>query len=233
MNIPALNLPFFRAQMLAGARPTLATYKEIFDAYDHRPGNEDRSNCEWISSFCGGAIGWMSKLSIDADGREVEAGYRDGEQLDPDSGQNDTSLHFADGKALDSEGCPYYVLPGGSFRQASGLKLGDVGVLLYRGVLTAVVLGDIGPTRKIGEASIRAHLRLHPAAPDPCARRDAAGRCTLIRNSSIESGVIAIFFLGSALPGLLEETAQEQIEARAFTCFRAIGGILPAAPAAK
>lgn len=222
--IPPLSLPFFARVKLDGGA-ALESVRAIFSAAD--AGSKDPSNCKWIYSIPGGVI-WTSKLAIDSDGREVEPGFRNGEQLDPADGQNQTSFHFADGSELDSEGCPYYVLPGGNFSLNTGLKLGDVGVVAYRDRLTAAVLGDKGPVKKIGEASIRTHKRLAPAAPDPCVKRDSEGRCTLIRNSSIEGGVIAFFFRGSAIPDLAESTAQKQIEERAYAIFRALGGVVPA-----
>jgi hypothetical protein len=227
MIIPALSQKFFSEALLQNAVPACAMFRSVWVAMDHSLTRSDPSNCAWISSFGGGvAVGWMAKLAIDADGRAVEPGFRDGEQLDPEDGQDATSLRFADGSALDSEGCPYYVLPGGAFGQGSGLKLGDVGVVIYKDILTAAMLGDTGPRRKIGEGSIRLHNNLRPAAPDPCAHRDDEDRCTLIRNASIESGVVAIFFRESGIKGLMEATAQEQIERAAFKLWNSIGGKL-------
>ena len=66
-------------------------------------------------------------MAIDADGPAAGPGRRSGSQLDPDSGQNDTSFHFCDtDQALPSEAVPFIVLPGGTFRTNTGLELGDV-----------------------------------------------------------------------------------------------------------
>lgn len=242
--IPALSRPFFGTIDLDETLP-LTTAKAFFDAFD-RAGNKDPTNCKFLEGLtldqpqvkC---VLSCTKLAIDADGRAVDASFKDGEELDPDSGQNQTSLKFSDGTELDSEGCPYFVLPGGTYPELSGLKLGDVCIVILEDVLTAAVLGDTGPgtgppqhTRpKLGEGSIRLHKRLRPAAPDPCVRHDDQGRCTLIRNASIDGGVLCIAFLDSAIPDLLEETAQAQIEAKAFALWTSIGGVLPAEPSSS
>jgi Fungal chitosanase of glycosyl hydrolase group 75 len=53
---------------------------------------------------------------------------------------------------------PYVVLPGFMFRQSSHPfqpKLGDYAVVIYQGKLYPALVGDVGPSYKIGEASLR------------------------------------------------------------------------------
>jgi hypothetical protein len=60
---------------------------------------------------------------------------------------------------------PYIVLPGFMFRQPSHPfqpKLGDCVVVIYQGKLYPALLGDIGPSYKIGEASLRICSQLDP-----------------------------------------------------------------------
>jgi hypothetical protein len=60
---------------------------------------------------------------------------------------------------------PYIVLPGFMFRQPSQSfqpKLGDCVVVIYQGKLYPAVLGDVGPSYKIGEASLRICSQLDP-----------------------------------------------------------------------
>ncbi len=60
---------------------------------------------------------------------------------------------------------PYIVLPGFMFRQPSHPfqpKLGDCVVVIYQGKLYPAVLGDVGPSYKIGEASLRICSQLDP-----------------------------------------------------------------------
>ncbi len=232
-DIPPASRPFLVGVDFSTARDLKV--REIFTAAD-RKNRSDPSKCAWMveleskgkNSYGKNfkAVAWMAgKLAIDADGKAAGEGYKKGTQLDPASGQNDTSLHFADGTALSSEGCPYYVLPGGTFGRLVGLSLGDVGIVIYRYQITVAVLGDIGPKLKIGEGSIRLHNRLRPAAPDPCPVRDSGKRCVRIRNASIENGVIFIGFPGTKIDDLALETSQEQVEERAFALFQALQGI--------
>jgi len=60
---------------------------------------------------------------------------------------------------------PYVVLPGFMFRQSSHPfqpKLGDCVVVIYQGILYPALLGDVGPSYKIGEASLRICSQLDP-----------------------------------------------------------------------
>jgi Fungal chitosanase of glycosyl hydrolase group 75 len=60
---------------------------------------------------------------------------------------------------------PYVVLPGFMFRQPNHPfqpKLGDYVVVIYQGKLYPALLGDVGPSYKIGEASLRVCSELDP-----------------------------------------------------------------------
>ena len=62
---------------------------------------------------------------------------------------------------------PYVVLPGFMCRQgAHGLfpRLGDLVVVIYGGKLYPAILGDVGPSDKIGEASLRLATQIDPRA---------------------------------------------------------------------
>ncbi len=62
---------------------------------------------------------------------------------------------------------PFIVLPGFMLRQppiAFTPKLGDYAVVLYRGILYPALLGDVGPSYKMGEASLRIASELDPKA---------------------------------------------------------------------
>jgi hypothetical protein len=100
------------------ASNTATDNKAEFDAFDQTPeGMNDPSRCKALLAFPDGTIFWSSKMAIDADGPAAGVGRLSGSQLDPDSGQNDTSFHFCDtDQALPSEAVPYIVLPGATFR---------------------------------------------------------------------------------------------------------------------
>lgn len=164
-------------------------------------------------------------MAIDADGPAAGDGRLRGTQLDPEDGQDDTSLHFGDGSGLPSETIPYLVLPGGSFRKNTGLELGDVAIVIYKDKITGAICGDIGPTKKIGEGSIRLHEAFHPPAPDPCSLRQPDGSCRRILNASIEEDVLFFVFPESALDDeLTAETLESKVKERALSLFNQLRG---------
>ena len=97
--------------------------KAAFDAFDQTPqGENDPSQCKALLAFPDGTIFWSSKMAIDADGPAAGVGRLSGSQLDPDTGQNDTTLQFSEtNEGLPSEAVPYIVLPGATFRSNTGL----------------------------------------------------------------------------------------------------------------
>lgn len=228
IKIPDASSRHFAGLDLSAAVPICAEQLAAFRAYDAAHPGGDPSKCEGIWRV-GPAVITISKLAIDGDGIDadgvVEAGGDEsGTELDPASGQDDTSWHFFDGRALSSERHPYFVLPGGAFRDESGLRLGDVAAVIYRDKISAAIAGDIGPKAKIGEGSIRLHEAFCPPFSDPCSRRNEDGACHRIRNSSIPAGVIIVAFPRSALgPSLTWENLDLRVHQRAYELF----GMLP------
>ncbi|EDY21054.1 hypothetical protein CfE428DRAFT_1347 [Chthoniobacter flavus Ellin428] len=202
------------------ATPVAGFCQSLFDTFDRQDSQSDPSQCKAILRFPSGVISWSSKLAIDADGVAADPGRRCGTQLDPLDGQNDTSFHFPNGCPLSSERHPFIVLPLGVFRAATGLSIGDLAVVIYRDILTAAICGDLGPSHKIGEGSIRVHEAFHPPAPDPCAVRNPDGSCRRIHDASIEQDVLFFVFPGSAIgSALTPDNAEMLIKARAFALF--------------
>jgi hypothetical protein len=83
---------------------------------------------------------------------------------------------------------PYVVLPGFMFRQPNHSfqpKLGDCVVVIYQGKLYPALLGDIGPSYKIGEASLRICSQLDP-------------RSTAYNRPASDLNITYIVFPGSA-----------------------------------
>ncbi len=199
--------------------------KAIFDAYDATPAaGSDPNKCKALLQFPGGAVFWSSKMAIDADGPAVDADHRSGTQLDPDDGQDDTKYHFPDDDAaLASEAVPYIVLPGATFRSVTGLKMGDMAVVIYKDKISAAICGDLGPVKKIGEGSIRLHENFHPPAPDPCSLRDGNGFCKRILNASIEEDVLFFVFPGSAIDtGINQANVESLINEKAIGLYNAL-----------
>jgi hypothetical protein len=217
------GVPFDQAQDVA------AENKAAFDAFDQSPkGKNDPSKCKALLRFPDKQIFWSSKMAIDADGPAAEgSNRRSGSELDPDSGQDDTSYHFpGTSKGLPSEIIPYIVLPGSTFRDNTGLALGDVAVVIYKDKLTAAICGDIGPGKKIGEGSIRLHEALHPPAPDPCSSRQSDGTCKQILNASIEEDVLFFVFPDSAFEdGVDAQNLEAKVKERANALYNKLRGI--------
>jgi Fungal chitosanase of glycosyl hydrolase group 75 len=209
----------------------LTARKRFADA-DKKPGNKDPSKCKALLKFPDkGAVFWSSKMAIDADGPAAGPGRRKGSELDPSSGQNDTTFHFANGKGLPSEAVPYIVLPmlkphsNAAFDPA--VAVGDVAVVIFKDKIAAAICGDLGPFDKIGEASIRVHETLQQqGCPDPCAQRDAKGFCKRARNASVEQDVLFFVFPDSAFDKneLTFETINTKVKERAFALYNKLRG---------
>jgi Fungal chitosanase of glycosyl hydrolase group 75 len=199
--------------------------KKIFDDFDRTKARNDPSKCKAILRFPDGTIFWSSKMAIDADGPAAGPNRRSGSQLDIDSGQDDTSPFPGSGKGLPSEMIPYVVLPGGTFRKNTGLVLGDIATVVFKDKVTAAICGDMGPSKKIGEGSIRLHEALHPPAPDPCSLRNPDGSCKRILNASIEEDVLFFAYPDSGFDGdFTLQNLEAKVKERAFALFNKLRG---------
>jgi hypothetical protein len=210
------------------ASDTAAENKAAFDAFDETPAaRSDPNKCKVLLKFPDGTIFWSSKMAIDADGPAAGPGRLAGSQLDPDSGQDDTKLHFSDtDDGLPSETMPYIVLPLGTFRKNTGLSMGDVAAVIFRDKITAAICADLGPAKKIGEGSIRLHEALHPPAPDPCSLRQPDGSCKRVLNASIEEDVLFFVFPGSAFGSeLTASNLEAKVKERALSLFNKLRGM--------
>jgi Fungal chitosanase of glycosyl hydrolase group 75 len=229
--MPTFKPPEASADLCKGvpfddADETATENRALFDAFDNTPaGKKDANKCKALLAFGDEAVFWSSKMAIDADGPRAGEGRLSGSELDPDSGQDDTTLHFSDtGEGLPSETMPYVVLPGGSFRKNTGLAMGDVAVVIYRDKITAAICGDVGPQKKIGEGSIRLHEALHPPAPDPCSLRQVDGSCKRVLNASIEEDVLFFAFPDSAFDELTVANLETNVKERAYSLFNKLRG---------
>ena len=185
------------------ASDTAIDNKAAFDAFDQTlQGKNDPSQCKALLAFPDGTIFWSSKMAIDADGPAAGVGRLSGSQLDPDTGQNDTTLHFPDtNEGLPSEAVPYIVLPGATFRTNTGLAIGDVALVIFKDKIAAAVCGDIGPSKKIGEGSIRLH--------EPCIRlRQIRVRCVSL------TGVVSVSLTPALKRTFYSSYSQNPVSAR-------------------
>lgn len=68
--------------------------------------------------------------------------------------QPDTSLHH-DGRALNSDAVNFIVLPPACIKGVKGVVLGCQARVSWNGKHFDAVVGDVGPTKKVGEGSYR------------------------------------------------------------------------------
>lgn len=99
-----------------------------------------------IVLFDDGLIRYTAKMAVDTDGSGPLHG-------DPDA-QADTSLHL-DGKALNADVDKYIVVPPVIIQAVAPIVLGSLAAVvnLRNGKNSLAVVGDIGPSHKIGEGS--------------------------------------------------------------------------------
>jgi hypothetical protein len=90
------------------------------------------------------SIFWFGDCDNDVDG----APYWE----DDPAGQPETRWHYQ-GKPINGEIIPYIVVPPQVIKITPEIVGGCIGTIEYNGLIQACVVGDSGPTSKIGEAS--------------------------------------------------------------------------------
>src|SRR5580704_17466254 len=103
-----------------------------------------------------------TELSLKATSPDLKKALR--EQVETYQRETGDLKHYS---FLVSKADPFVVLPGFILRQANHAflpKLGDYVVVIYGGKLYPALLGDVGPSYKIGEGSLRLATQLDPHA---------------------------------------------------------------------
>jgi hypothetical protein len=111
------------------------------------------------------AVFWKADLDVDCDGVMTPQCNL---QTDPYY-MSQTAANDSMGNPLDAAALPYVVVPGVSTRwsyRSAGLSMGSVVAVIYKDKVEYGVLGDVGPTASIGEASYRM-AELLGIDPDP------------------------------------------------------------------
>jgi hypothetical protein len=146
---PTKSKDILRGVPFDDAADTAPEAKERFDAFD-QTGTKDPNKCKALLQFPNGTVFWSSKMAVDADGPAAGPGRKKGKQLDPGSGQNDTSFQLPDGGgSLPSETIPYIAIPHDAEDDSKpfhpDLVIGDVAIVIYQDEIVAAICGDIGP----------------------------------------------------------------------------------------
>ncbi len=127
---------------------------------------------------------------------------------------------------VDSNATPYFVLPLTDKHTDSnwvgkdhGIHVGDVGVIIAKNKLLFAQLCDIGPSTKLGEASIAAHRFFgHDVMHDKHGNKRAR-----VLDSDVSGDFVTIVFPGS---GRFQTMSNAEIESRAKPLFTKLGGML-------
>jgi hypothetical protein len=128
------------------------------------------------------AVFWTADLDVDCDGKTTTACNT---ESDP-SYLDETATTDSMGDPLDAAALPFVVVPVASARfdyRDAGLGLGSVAAVIYDGRVEYGVIGDLGPSTIIGEASYRM-AELLGIDPDPA-------------TGGAEEGVTYIAFTGA------------------------------------
>jgi hypothetical protein len=139
-----------------------------------------------------GAVWWKADMDIDCDGGKGTACKSDPYY------QADTAAVDSSGNALDASTLPYVVVPlpsNGFDYKAAGLKLGSVVGVIYQGKIMYGIIGDLGPTGVIGEASYAMASKLG-INPSPI-------------SGGVDSGVTYVAFTGSSAVVTKKEDAAQ------------------------
>ena len=133
---------------------------------------------KFLCKLPGGQLYFDAALQLDSDGSAYS--------VQDKTGQAHTSARYAGGKSMDADTENFFVLPGG-FYTPHGIRVGDIGVVIYQAHKVFACFGDVGPTHKLGEGSIALHRSLgHETV--------TGGR---LNNVGIADGVLTIVFPGS------------------------------------
>ncbi len=124
----------------------------------------DKNNVKALLKFPDGTIFWESKLSLDIDGswKACKGGRGPSDQCS-------TSFNWSTetqepNKFVDPDNFPYIVIPTTNltgndleFRNKTGIKFGDLGIVVYKDKVVPVFVADGGPHNKLGEGSSSLH----------------------------------------------------------------------------
>jgi hypothetical protein len=162
----------------------------------------------------GGQLFFDSELQLDTDGAPELAGDR--------TQQSDTSQHYRDGKPINANRVPYFVLPlPTNWPKQFGIGLGDLAAVIFGGRVAFAVFADFGPKNLLGEGSVELFRQLG----EERVRHDG-----IVRDVGMGPGVITIVFpkSGAVADRDSEAALLAGIKSRGPDLFRGLGGVPPA-----
>lgn len=191
--------------------------------------SRDPSNVEALLKLKDGGVFWHSKMALDVDGAWAAwNGVPGATDLKETSykwpGVADTASRAAQ---IDPDRIPFVVMPtaglarltgaasgalGREFADKTGLRLGDMGVVVYRDRWTPVLIGDGGPFMRLGEGS----SRVFEAIGESRCRRWSADGLTCVgmgggaypyRNSGLGRNVLFIVYPNSRAHDITAQNA--------------------------
>jgi hypothetical protein len=202
----------------------------------------DPNNVKALLKFTDGTIFIESKLSLDIDGSWLACKGKGA----PTS-QCPTSFSWPTetqepNKFVDPDNFAYIVNPVSNFQKSNdpsgtqlfenktGVKLGDLGVVVYKNKVVPVFVADSGPYNKLGEGSSLLHQLIGEDKCKPGKRRtDGKTRtdkrwtsdvyCTEYKNVSVEDKVLFFIFPNSKIPNLSPANATNKINTEALKRF--------------
>lgn len=151
---------------------------------------------------------FSAKMDIDADGSPNAL------TIDPEYGQLTTAYRYrglhGQEAHVDAERVPYIVLPqtgaqNEEFYSQTGVGLGDIAAVIYRGRLEFAFVADVGPPDMIGEGSVALAQAL---GHNPFVVRNGQK----LVDRAIPGGVIYIVFPASRLQGATPENVLELLQ---------------------
>jgi hypothetical protein len=166
----------------------------------------DPNRVEHLVGYPDGTVAFEAKAAVDADGSSLAC-------VGHWPNQCGTWLQFDRGSArrdVDAEATSFIVVPtktpdGMSFQNHTGIRQGDLAVVMWKGKCSFGVVGDAGPYYRLGEVSLRTHADLgHERCRNPGERP-----CRRIFESGIAEGVAYLIFPKSRPSPLTSENVQD------------------------
>jgi hypothetical protein len=231
---PVLSIDAVKGIDFGKAKPLDENYRQMYMKCDETPVcQEDKNNLGALLKFPDGTIFYESKMSLDLDGSwlacnnagdsdQCRTAYMWDDEYPTDEeyrAEDDKSVFYKRQAFVDADKIPYMVIPlDRQFRQLTGARVGDLGMVVYRDKAVPVFIADIGPGErgKIGEGSA---ALLRAVGAERCTDRNEDGNCTAYRDYSILRGVMFFVFPHSAIAGLKKESAIDAIKIEATRRF--------------